>query len=56
MVWYNPFDSYRDLCIKTGDGNRIDLPPDGTRIGFRSHVPTDKELRTIMHIEVTSGS
>ena len=34
----------------------IYLTPDGTRIGFVSHVPTDKELRKLPHIEVTSGS
>ena len=31
MVWDNPFDPYRELCIKTGDGNTIDLTPDGTK-------------------------
>ena len=25
MVWDNPFGLYRDLCIKRGDGNTIDL-------------------------------
>ena len=56
MVWDNHFDPYRDLCIKTGDGNTIDLTPDGTKIGFISHVPTDKEIRTLQNIYVTSGS
>ena len=56
MVWENPLDPYRDLCIETGDGNMIDLTPSGTKIGFSSHVPTDKELRTLLHIEVTPGS
>ena len=56
MVWDNPFDLCRVFCIKTGDGNTIDLTPDGTKIRFSSHVPTDKELRTLPHIEVTSGS
>ena len=56
MVWENPLDPYRDLCIKTGDGNMIDLTPNGTKIGFSSHVPTDKDLRMLPHIEVTSGS
>ena len=53
MVWDNPFDLYRDLCIETDDVNTIDLTPDGTKIGFGSHVLTDKELRTILHKEVT---
>ena len=42
MVWDNSFEPYRDLCIKTGDGNTIDITPDGTKIGFRSHVPTNE--------------
>ena len=56
MVWDNPFDPYRGLCIKTVNGNMIYLTPDGTNIGFSSHVPTGEELRTLPHIEVTSGS
>ena len=47
---------YRELCIKTGNGNTIYLTPDGTKIGFSSYVPTDEELRMLPHIEVTSGS
>ena len=50
MVWDNPFDQYRYLCIKTGDGNTIDMTPDGTKIRFSSHVPTDQELTTLPHI------
>ena len=45
-----------DICIETGNGNTIDLKLDGTKIGFSSHVPTDEELITLLHIEVTSGS
>ena len=56
MVWDNPFDPYMDLFIETGNGNTIDLTPYGTKVGFSSHVPTDEELRTLLHIEVTSGS
>ena len=56
MVWDNPFDPYRELFIETGNGNTIDLTPDGTKIGFNSHVLTEEELRTLPHIEVTSGS
>ena len=56
MVWGNPFEPYRDLCIKTGYGNTIDLTPDCTKIGFSSYVTTNEELRTLPHIEVTSGS
>ena len=56
MVWDNPFDPYMDLCIETGDSNTIYLTPDRTKIGFSLHVPTDEELRTLPHIEVTLGS
>ena len=56
MVWDDPFDPYRELFIETGDFNTIDLTPDGTDIGFISHVPMDEELKTLPHIEVTSGS
>ena len=56
MVWDNHFDPYRDLCIKTGDGNMIDLTPDVMKIVFNSHVLTEEELRILPHIEVTSGS
>ena len=27
-----------------------------TPFGFNSYVPTEEELRTLLHIEVTSGS
>ena len=56
IVWDNPFDPYMDLCIKTGNGNMIDMTLDGTNIGFSSYVPTDEEIRALPHIEVTSGS
>ena len=42
MVWGDPFDPYKFLCIKTSDGNMIDMKPDGTKIGFNLHVPTDE--------------
>ena len=56
MVWDNPFDPYRDLCTETVDFNSIDLTPDSTKIGFRSHVTMYEDLRTLTYIEVTSGS
>ena len=34
----------------------IYLIPDGTQIGFISHVLTEEELMTLPHIEVTSIS
>ena len=56
MVWGNPFEPYRDLFIKVGDGNTIDLISDGTEIVFSSQMPTDEEIRTLPHIKVTSCS
>ena len=50
MVWDNPFDPYRELCIKTGDGNTIDLTPDSTNIVFISYVPMYEDIRTLPHI------
>ena len=44
------------FLVETGDGNMIDMTPDETNTGLSSHVPTEKELRTLPHIEVTSGS
>ena len=50
MVWDNPFDPYMELFIETVNGNTIDMIPDGTKIGFSSHMPTDEELRKLPHI------
>ena len=44
MVWDNPFDSNRELCVETEDGNTIGLIENGTRIGFYSIAPTEHEL------------
>ena len=56
MVWDNPFDPYMNLCIKTGNGNKIDLTPDGTKIGFSSQVTTYEELRMLPNMKLASGS
>ena len=47
MVWDNHFDPYGYLYIDTFEGNIIDIIPDGTKIGFNSHVPTEEELINI---------
>ena len=56
MVWDNPFDPLREIFIETGDGDIIELISNGTKIGFESHAPTEEELRTLPHVEVTSAS
>ena len=56
MVWDNPFDENRDLCLETYEGDTCDLIPDDTNIGFSSHVLTEEDIRTVLHIKVTSGS
>ena len=48
MVWDNPFDPYTNLCIKTDNGNTIDMTPHGTKIGFSSHVPTNEERSKLL--------
>ena len=56
VVWNNTFDPNKDLCLEICECNEIYLIPDSTNIGFILHVPMEEELRTIPHIEVTSGS
>ena len=45
MVWDNPFDLNRKLCVETEDGDTIDLIENGTNIGFDSITPTEHELQ-----------
>ena len=56
MLWYNPFDPNIYIYLQTYEGNKIDLIPDGTKIGFSLHLTTKEELRTLPHIEVTPGT
>ena len=56
IVWNNTFDQNRDNCSETCEGNSIDLIPYGTKIGFRSHIPTESELRKLPHIGLKYGS
>ena len=41
MVWDNPYDQNRELCVENEDGDMIDITANGTRIGFDSRAPTD---------------
>ena len=52
--WDNPFDPLRDLCIEIDYGPKIPLDMDGTKIGFISRAPTDEELHSCIHIDMTS--
>ena len=54
MIWDNPYDPYHDLSIDIDNCDQIGLTLDGTKVGFTLHAPTDEELRTLPHIEVTS--
>ena len=52
--WDNPFDTNHGLSIDTPCGLVIPLVAKGTKIAFRSRVPTRDELRSCIHIEMTS--
>ena len=56
MVWYNRFNPNKGICLETCEGNTTYFILDGTNIGFSLHIPTEEELITLPHIEVTSGS
>ena len=56
MVWDNLFDPNIDLYLEICEGNTIDFIPDSKNIGFVLYVPTEEEISTLPHIEVTSGS
>ena len=53
MVRDNPFNPTRDISLEKCEGNTIKLIPDGTKIGFGLHVPTEEYLSTTPHIYVT---
>ena len=51
--WDNPYDHYRGLNIQA-DSLNIPLSADGTKIQFSTRSPTDHEMNTCPHIEMTS--
>ena len=53
-VWDNPYDKMRPLEIETGLGANIPLSFKGTKLRFSSRVPTNRELETCPHIDMTS--
>ena len=54
-LWDNPFDQMHALSIDDNDTLQIPLRTHGTKIAFRSRVPTSEELRTCQHIQMTSA-
>ena len=50
----NPFDKERPFSIQVSDEVKIPLRTNGTKIYFKSRVPTDKELERCPKIQVTS--
>ncbi|KAI2500086.1 Reverse transcriptase (RNA-dependent DNA polymerase) [Fragilaria crotonensis] len=53
--WDNPYDPDRGLSIDVDASLRIPLQPAGTKLQFRTRVPTADELRTCEHIHMTSA-
>ncbi len=53
--WGNPYDSDHRLSIKVHSDLTIPLSTYGTKVGFRTCVPTQEELRDCEHIQVTSS-
>jgi len=53
-VWDNPFDKERPFSIQVSDEVDIPLRTNGTKIYFKSRVPTDKELERCPKVQVTS--
>lgn len=52
--WDNPFDPLRKLEIHVDRGPTIPLKFQGTKLIFSSRAPTDNELSTCEHVEMTS--
>ena len=53
-VWDNPFDNQRGFGVDLGDGNPIPFEMRGTKIRFRTRVPTSNELMECQRIDMTS--
>jgi hypothetical protein len=53
--WDNPFDSARSLSIDVNDDLQIPLRTIGTKVAFRTRVPTAYELENSDHIHMTSA-
>ena len=54
--WDNPYDPLRSLSIDVDDTLHIPLQAVGTKLLFRTRVPTPYELSTCEHIAMTSST
>ena len=54
-LWDNPFDPAHGLSIDVNSSLKILLHASGTKVGFRTRVPTQHELATCEHIQMTSA-
>jgi hypothetical protein len=54
--WDNPYDPDKGLSIDVDDSLHIPLQPVGTKLQFRTRVPTAQELATCEHVHMTSPS
>ena len=52
--WDNPFDAAHSLSIEVDDSLIIPMRNVGTKVLFRSRVPTPQELASCQHISMTS--
>ena len=52
-MWDNPYDTERPLCISTTEGISIPMHTSGSKIQFRTRVPSREELATCPHITMT---
>jgi hypothetical protein len=53
-LWDNPFDPMHSLSIEVDTSFHIPLVASGTKVGFRTRMPTPEELRHCEHIQMTS--
>ena len=53
--WDNPFDKRQELAIIADDDLQIPLSYNGTRLTFKSRVPTRHELTHCQHIDMTNS-
>lgn len=54
--WDNPFDTSRTLSIEVDNTLHIPLRTFGTKIAFRTRVPSEAELRNCEHVHMMSAS
>jgi hypothetical protein len=55
-LWDNPYDATRNLGIEVNEDLFIALHTAGTKIHFRTRVPSAQELQDCAHVQMTSSS